>query len=147
MDVWPFVQMDVCPFVQNGRLFILSQMDICSQCPIIYILVEFSFRKGRFLALSPKSYYSINTETNEMKAGHKGVPHVEAQKFTIDHFASCLYDGVIPKVIARELRRNKKHQMIYSETSKRGLNPVFKKFPVQSDKISCLPLSRNGKIL
>ena len=122
-------------------------MDISPQCPIIYILVEFSFRQGRFLALSPKSYYSINTGTNEVKAGHKGVPHVEAQKLTIDHFASCLYDGVIPNVIARELRKNKKQQIIYSETSKRALNPVFKKFHVQPDKISCLPLTRNGEIL
>ena len=130
--------MDVCPFVHNGHLSTMS---------IIYILVEFSFRKGRFLALSPKSYYSINTKTNEIKAGHKGVPYVEAQKFTIDHFASCLYDDVIPKVISRELRKNKKQQIIYSETSKRALNPVFKKFRVQSDKISCLPLTRNGKIL
>ena len=109
--------------------------------------MEFSFRQGRFLALSPKTYYSINTGTNEVKAGHKGVTHVEAQKLTIDHFASCLYDGVIPNVIARELRKNKKQQIIYSETSKRALNPVFKKFHVQPDKISCLPLTKNGKIL
>ena len=122
-------------------------MDISPQCPIIYILVEFSFRKGRFLALSPKSYYSINTETNETKAGHKGVPYVEAQKLTIEHFTSCLYDGVIPKVISRELRKNKKQQIIYTETNKAGLNPVFKKFRVQPDKITCLPLTRNGKIL
>ena len=109
--------------------------------------MEFSFRQGRFCALSPKSYYSINTGTNEVKAGHKGVSHVEAKKLTIDDFTSCLYDGVIPNVVARELRRNKKQQMIYSETLKKGLNPIFKKFRVQPDKISCLPLTRNGKIL
>ena len=114
---------------------------------IKYILVEFSFRQGRFIALSPKTYYSINTVTSETKTGHKGVPHVEAQKLTIREFESCLYDGIIPNVIARELRKNKKQQITYSETSKRALNPIFKKFRVQSDKISCLPLTRNGKIL
>ena len=114
---------------------------------IIYILVEFSFRKGRFIALSPKTYKAINTDTDDIKAGHKGVSYVEAKKLTIDHFRSCLYDGVIPNVIARELRKNKKQQIIYNETPKKALNPIFKKFRVQSDKISCLPLTRNGKIL
>ena len=112
-----------------------------------YILVEFSFRQGRFCALSPKTYKAVNTATNDVKAGHKGVSHVEAEKLTIDDFTSCLYDGVIPNVVARELRKNKKQQIIYNETSKKGLNPIFKKFRVQSDKISCLPLTRNGDYL
>ena len=114
---------------------------------IIYILVEFSFRQGRFCALSPKTYKAINTGTNEVKAGHKGVSHVEAKKLTIDDFTSCLYDGIVPNAMARELRKNNKQQMILSETSKKALNPVFKKFRVQPDKISCLPLTRNGEIL
>ena len=109
--------------------------------------MEFSFRQGLFCALSPKTYKAVNTATNDVKAGHKGVSHVEAEKLTIDDFTSCLYDGVIPNVVARELRKNKKQQIIYNETSKKGLNPIFKKFRVQSDKISCSPLTRNGKIL
>ena len=129
-------------------------MSICHQSrhlspilSIIYILVEFSFRQGRFCALSPKTYKAVNTATNDVKAGHKGVSHVEAKKLTIDDFTSCLYDGVIPNVVARELRKNKKQQIIYNETFKKGLNPIFKKFRVQPDKISCLPLTRNGKTL
>ena len=114
---------------------------------IIYILVEFSFRQGRFIALSPKTYFSVNTETDEVKSGHKGVPHVEAKKLTIDDFEECLYKGVVPNVVARELRKNNKQQIVYTETSKKGLNPIFRKFRVQSDNISCLPLTRNGKIL
>ena len=129
-------------------------MSICHQTgplsptlSIIYILVEFSFRQGRFCALSPKTYKAINTATNDVKAGHKGVSHVEADKLTIDDFTSCLYDGIVPNAMARELRKNNKQQMILSETSKKALNPVFKKFRVQPDKISCLPLTRNGEIL
>lgn len=109
--------------------------------------MEFQFRQGRFIALSPKTYHAVNTQTNDVKAGLKGVSHVEAKKMTIDDFTSCLYDDVVPTVISRELRKNKKQQMIYYETHKRGLNPIFKKFRVQSDKISCLPLTKNGKVL
>ena len=114
---------------------------------IIFILVEFGFRQGRFLALSPKSYHAVNTATKETKAGLKGVSHVEAKNITSADFEECLYKGVIPTVISRELRKNKNQQMIYSETNKAGLNPIFKKFRVQSDKISCLPLTRNGNYL
>ena len=114
---------------------------------IIYNLVEFGFRQGRFIALSPKTYHAVNTDTKNVKAGLKGVSHVEAKNITVDDFEECLYKGVVPTVISRELRKNKKQQMIYSETNKQGLNPIFKKFRVQSDKISCLPLTRNGKIL
>ena len=109
--------------------------------------VEFQFRQGRFIALSSKCYHALNTATNEIKAGHKGVSYVEAQKLIIESHRSCLYDDIIPKIISRELRKNKKQQIVYTETLKKGLNPVFKKFRVQSDRISCLPLSKNGKIL
>ena len=109
--------------------------------------MEFQFRRGRFCALSPKTYYAFNADNDGIKSGLKGVSHVEAKKLTIDHFVKCLYDDVIPAVISRELRKNKNEQMIYYETKKKGLNPVFKKFRVQSDRISCLPLTKNGKIL
>ena len=97
--------------------------------------------------MSSKCYHAVNAVTNDIKAGLKGVKHTEAKKLSIDDFASCLYDDVIPTVTSRELHTNDKNQMIYTETSKKGLNPIFKKFRVQSDKISCLPLTRNGEIL
>ena len=109
--------------------------------------MEFAFRQGRFIALSPKTYTAIDSVTNSVKAGLKGVAHTEAKNITIDDFTSCLYDDVVPNVTSRELRKNNKQQMIYYETDKRGLNPVFKKFRVQSDRISCLPLTKNGKVL
>ena len=131
-------------------------MDSFEHCPKISDIfvrslklfsVEFQFRRGRFCALSPKTYYAFNADNDDTKSGLKGVSHVEAKKLTIDHFVRCLYDDVIPAVISRELRKNKNEQMIYYETKKKGLNPVFKKFRVQSDRISCLPLTKNGKIL
>ena len=113
----------------------------------MYILVEFEFRNGRFVALSPKTYHAINTVTNDSKSGLKGVSYVSAKNLSIDDFTSCLYDDVVPKVVSRELRKNKNQQMIYYENDKKGLNPIFKKFRVQSDRISCLPLTKDGKIL
>ena len=97
--------------------------------------------------MSPKTYHAINTATNEIKAGLKGVKGAEARNITMDHFLKCLYDDVVPMVVSRELRKNKNQQIIYSKTLKKGLNPMFKKFRAQSDRISCLPLTRNGKIL
>ena len=108
---------------------------------------EFSFTNGRFIALSPKSYYSYDVDTNKIKTGHKGIPHAEAKKLRLNHYIDCLYNDLEVKVISRELRRNKQQQMIYYTTTKRGLNSIFKKFRVQEDKISCLPLCKNGKFL
>ena len=105
---------------------------MCKTCN----LEEFSFTNGRFIALSPKSYYSFDVDTNKIKTGHKGIPHAEAKKLTLDNYIDCLYNDVEVKVISRELRRNKQQQMIYYTTQKRGLNSIFKKFRVQEDKIS-----------
>ena len=117
------------------------------QVSITFILEEFSFTNGRFIALSPKSYYSFDADTKKIKTGHKGVHHAEAKKFTLDTYIDCLYNDLQVKVISRELRRNKQQQMIYYTTTKNGLNSIFKKFRVQEDKISCLPLCKNGKFL
>ena len=78
---------------------------------------------------------------------HKGVPHAEARKMSLDVYVDCIYNNKKCEVTSRELRRNDKQQMIYYESVKRGLNPVFKKYRVQEDKISCLPLCKNGNIL
>ena len=118
----------------------------CVRCITIY-LVEFSFRKGRFLALSPKCYWSYNDENKETKTGMKGVSTVGARDIGLESFINCLYHDQDVKVISRELRKNKHQQMIYYETTKNALNPVFKKFRVQTDKISCLPLCKDGKFL
>ena len=97
--------------------------------------------------MSPKTYHAINTATKEIKAGLKGVKGAEAKNITLDDFLKCLYDDVVPMVVSRDLRKNKNQQIEYYENEKRWLNPVFKKFRVQSDRITCLPLTKSGKIL
>ena len=119
---------------------------MCTVCITIYS-VEFSFRKGRFLALSPKCYWAYNDDTKETKTGMKGVSTVGARDIGLESFINCLYHDQDVRVISRELRKNKNQQMIYYETKKNALNPIFKKFRVQTDKISCLPLCKDGKFL
>lgn len=109
--------------------------------------MEFSFRRGRFIALSPKTYWAYNDDTKAVKNGMKGVSPVSARDIGLASFINCLYHREEVKVISRELRKNKHQQMIYYETSKNALNPIFKKFRVQDDRISCLPLCKNGKFL
>ena len=120
---------------------------VCAHMCITIYLVEFSFRKGRFLALSPKCYWAYNDDTKETKTGMKGVSTVGARDIGLESFINCLYHDQDVKVISRELRKNKHQQMIYCETTKNALNPIFKKFRVQTDKISCLPLCKDGKFL
>ena len=77
----------------------------------------------------------------------KGVSAVGARTIGLESFINCLYHGQEIRFISRELRKNTNHQMIYYENQKVALNPVFKKFRVQTDKITCLPLCKDGKIL
>ena len=77
----------------------------------------------------------------------KGVQYVASQYIRLDAFTSCLYENVIPYYTSRGLKKNKKQQIEFYENEKKALNPLFKKFRVQSDRISCLPLTKNGKIL
>ena len=109
--------------------------------------MEFDLNEGRFTALSPKSYHAINKKSGKTKSGHKGVPNAEAGKLSSEAFVDCLYNNTEVNVINRSFKKNKQQQLQYVETSKRGLNPIFKKFRVQEDKISCLPLCKNGKYL
>ena len=109
--------------------------------------MEFAFRRGRFIALSPKTYWAYDLDKKIVKSGMKGVSVVAARDIGLESFISCLYHSQEVRAISRELRKNKHHQMIYYETSKRALNPIFKKFRVQDDHISCLPLCKDGKIL
>ena len=109
--------------------------------------MEFAFRRGRFIALSPKTYWAYDLDKKIVKSGMKGVSVVAARDIGLESFINCLYHSQEVRVISRELRKNKHQQMIYYETSKNALNPIFKKFRVQDDRISCLPLCKDGKIL
>ena len=109
--------------------------------------MEFDLNEGRFISLSPKSYHAIDKKTGKIKSGHKGVSNAEAGKLSNETYVDCLYNNTEVNVMSRTFQKNKQQQLQYVETSKRGLNPIFKKFRVQEDKISCLPLCKNGKYL
>ena len=104
-------------------------------------------RNGRFCALSPKTYFSINLETNSKKTGLKGVPHAEARKISIQNVLNCLYYNTQFNAITRQFRFNAQNQMAYKESNKKALNSVFRKFYVENDRITCSPLQLNGKYL
>ena len=111
---------------------------------------EFLFRKGAFVALSPKTYFAFNSDENaieKVKSGYKGVCHVEAQKLTLDTYLRSLYGNEEFKVTNRGFRLNKQKQMTYYQQHKKGLNNIFCKFHVQDDRITCKPLCKNNKIL
>ena len=47
----------------------------------------------------------------------------------------------------RGFKHNRANQMKYYEQEKEGLNPVFIKFDLDDDLISCKPLRANNKYL
>ena len=59
---------------------------------------EFVFFRGRFIALSPKTYFAYNQDTEEQKTGYKGICHSEAKKLTLETYLESLYVS-IPKQI------------------------------------------------
>ena len=113
------------------------------------IKCEFMFRHGRFIALSPKSYYAFNAENvrDNIKSGYKGICHAEGDKLTLDMYVNSLYGNEDKMVTNRGFRLNREKQMIYYQQVKRGLNNIFCKFQVDHDRITCHPLCKNGKIL
>ena len=108
---------------------------------------EFMFRKGRFCALSPKTYFAYDAENEDQKTGYKGICHAEAKKLTLDAYLECLYGSTTKHVKNRGFKLNKNKQLVYYEQLKRGLNNIFYKFRVQNDRITCKPLTKDGKIL
>ena len=108
---------------------------------------EFLFRRGRFCALSPKTYFAYNLEEEDTKTGYKGVCHAEARSLTLDAYLECLYGSQTKMVHNRGFKLNKDKQLIYYDQLKRGLNNIFCKFRVQDDCISCKPLTKNDQIL
>ena len=107
------------------------------------------FRRGRFIALSPKSYFAFNAEDvpDNIKSGYKGICHAEGDKLTLDMYVNSLYGNEDKMVTNRGFRLNREKQMIYYQQVKRGLNNIFCKYQVDNDRITCHPLCKNGKIL
>ena len=108
---------------------------------------EFLFRRGRFCALSPKTYFAYNEEEEEKKTGYKGICHVEAKKLTLDTYLDCLYGSTSKQIENRGFKLNNDKQLVFYEQLKQGLNNIFFKFRVQNDFITCTPLTRDGQEL
>ena len=108
---------------------------------------EFLFQRGRFCALSPKTYFAYDAEEEDKKTGYKGICHAEAKKLDLSAYLDVLYGSNSKEVENRGFKLNKNKQLVYYEQFKRGLNNIFCKFRVQDDHITCKPLSKDGKIL
>ena len=109
--------------------------------------LEFLFRRGRFCALSPKSYYAFNQDEEDSKTGYKGICHTEAKKLNLQTYLECLYGSTAKEIENRGFKLNKEKQLVYYEQKKRGLNNIFCKFRVQDDFITCKPLTKDGKVM
>ncbi len=96
-------------------------------------------------ALSPKSYYTICHNTGTVKEGKKGIPKwFDLRK---RDFEQTLY-GANPTnhcVEVKSLRLDKQRHMKRTTTIRKGLTAIHVKLSVQPDKITCLPLSVDGK--
>ena len=111
---------------------------------------EFLFRFGRFIALSPKSYYAFNADEyakENVKSGYKGICHAEGHNLTLDTYINSLYGDENKMVTNRGFKLNPDKRMVYYEQEKRGLNNIFCKYRVDYDRITCHPLSLNGQLL
>ena len=108
-------------------------------------LGEFQFTKGRFIALGPKTYHSINLETDEVKMGSKGIPH--NAKLESEAFLQALFSNNSHYVTIRSLRLNNRREMARITQMKKGLSDIFVKFRLEDDGITCKPLTLNGQYL
>ena len=107
--------------------------------------LEFEFRRGKFIALSPKTYYSISDD-GDVKMGSKGIPH--KLKLRMDQYEQAL-----------DTKKDNRHhvtinslrvvngKMARTSQKKLGLSDIFVKYRVEDDRITCKPLSINGEIL
>lgn len=121
---------------------------------------EFEFSRGQFIALGCKSYFAYNAESNENKRGSKvviisnlkffkiiqGIPH--RIPLELKNFREVLY-GVCDdhNVQLSTLRLDKNRKMSRFTQHKQGLSDLYVKHQVLPDKISCTPISLNGKFL
>ena len=66
--------------------------------------------------------------------------HADSRRLTLSNYIDSLFEGKSWTASNRGFKKNKANQMCYYEQSKEGLNPVFLKFDLDEDLISCKPL-------
>ena len=86
-------------------------------------------------------------EKNGIKKSTKGIPHCNS--FAMETWLSVLLDESFPhqSVQINSLRLNRKKEMSRMQCQRAALSDVFLKMQVQSDRISCTPLVKNGQFL
>ena len=92
-------------------------------------------------------YQAYCGDQNEFKRSTKGIPH--SNKFSMEIFKSVLLDETTPKqtVDVNSLRLDRNKNMTRTSVTKTSLSDIFLKMRVESDRITCSPLSKNGQIL
>ena len=95
--------------------------------------------------MGPKTYHSINLETDEVKMGSKGIPHNE--KLKSEQYLEVLFSNNSHFVTLRSLRLNKNREMARITQIKKGLSDIFFKFRLENDAITCKPLTLNDQYL
>ena len=119
-------------------------------------------RNGAYFGLCPKSY--ILTDRDEdgkisIKKGAKGkneksftelninlgVPR--AAKLTESAYRECLFEGQPFEVEVNSLMLNREKNMCRIKSVKRGLSDIVTKVVVNSDRVTCSPLQKNGKLV
>ena len=106
--------------------------------------MEFWFKRGEMVSLSPKCYFAYNADNNEIKCGHKGVPN--SAKLQLDEYKKQLYQNETSHVEVRSLRYLDGHMTRVQQT-KKGLNSLFCKYRIDSDGVTCSPLTENNQFL
>ena len=92
-------------------------------------------------------YQCYCREKDDLKKSTKGVP--KSNHFEMDMFKSVLLDETTPRqtCTVNSLRLNSDKEMSRISTVKSSLSDIFVKMRVESDKITCRPLTLNGKLL
>ncbi|CAG5104401.1 Oidioi.mRNA.OKI2018_I69.chr1.g1235.t1.cds [Oikopleura dioica] len=109
---------------------------------------EWSTESGALIALGNKLYLGIDPEKDVNKRSSKGIPHNVEIEF--EAMLNCLKGVNLEenKFQLTALRRQPSNGLVCrTSTSKRLLSDVFFKLYVNNDKITCTPLSKDGKLL
>ena len=114
---------------------------------VIFILAEWETGHGTFIALGNKMYQCYCNEKDEFKKSTKGVP--TKNHFEMEMFKSVLLDQTTPRqtVTINSLRLNNDKEIARISTTKSSLSDIFVKLRTGPDKITCSPLTRDGKLI
>ena len=145
---FPIVRDDKMESFQSNweRWFVLTD-EIEDQKRPGKLKVEFLTRNGEMYAVAPKTYYTHCLDANISKDGRKGIP--KSIPLTAKNFHRALYedDTTNEKIQINSLRLNREKVMGRCTLNRRSISSIHCKLSIGSDKISCSPLRKNGKIL